>query len=360
MWKNYAAPLYIRYLFLLLLGIFPLESSFALVVLQYHHVSTDTPAATSVSPERFEQHMEWLAENEYQLLSMGDLIQLLRAKKTLPDKTAVITFDDGYTSIYTNAWPLLRKRNWPFTVFVNSQHHDENNRQYMSWEQLREMAKAGVTIGNHSVSHSHMIRRQTGEDEGEWLKRSQWEIEHAQSRIDAEVGRQAKIFAYPFGEHNRPLEALLRKLGYIAFAQHSGPVAAFEDLVALPRFPFGGPYGEIKDFALKVSSVPMPLEKITLLDEKKQPLADLLLSDQAAQASLAIKADAHFLKRISCFYGGESVVTEISGDQLLVSTPKAIPAGRSKFNCTAPEKGRFYWFSRMMIKKNADGSWYKE
>jgi poly-beta-1,6-N-acetyl-D-glucosamine N-deacetylase len=336
------------------------RESVALVVLQYHHVSVDTPPATSVSPERFEQHMNWLAENQYQILSMPDLLALLSAKKALPDKSAVITFDDGYTSIYTKAWPLLRERKWPFTIFVNSQHHDEKNRQYMSWEQLRELAKAGVTIGNHSVSHPHMIRLRAGETHAQWLKRAREEIEFAQKRIDTELGRQPHVFAYPFGEHNRELEELLSDLGYIAFAQHSGPIAPFDQLQALPRFPFGGNFGEIKDFALKASSLPMPFKKVTLVDERMQPLRDPLLPDKVDKAGVIIEGDPAFLKKVSCFYTGEPVNADLRDGKLHITTVKAIPPGRSKFNCTAPEKGRFYWFAKMLIKKNPDGSWYKE
>lgn len=336
------------------------RDGFALVVLQYHHVSTETPPATSIAPERFAQHMAWLAENQYQVLSMPDLLNLLQGNKTLPDKAVVITFDDGYTSIYHAAWPVLRKYNWPFTVFVNSQHHDEKNRHYMSWEQLREMAKAGITIGNHSVSHAHMIRRQVEEKEADWLARSRREIEDAQKRIDAEVGRQLRVFAYPFGEHNPALESLLEELGYIAFAQHSGAIASFDSLRGLPRFPFGGSYSDIKDFAVKASSLPMPIKKVRLLDENGRSIQDPLVSEKTAKVTLVIEGNVDILKKISCFYVGEPAATEIRDGQLHVTASKAIPSGRSKFNCTAPDKGRFYWFSKMVIKKNKDGSWYKE
>ena len=334
--------------------------SSALVVLQYHHVSDDTPAATTVSPERFSEHMAWLANNQYQVVSMENLLELLREGDPLPDKTAVITFDDGYTSIYSVAWPVLKKYRWPFTVFVNSQHHDEKNSQYMSWSQLREMAKAGVTIGNHSVSHSHLIRRQKGEKTAAWRKRMQQEIEGAQKRIDQEVGRQPKIFAYPFGEHNGALEKMAADLGYIAFAQHSGPIAPFDSLQALPRFPFGGVYGDLKDFALKASSLPMPLHDVQVANNKNQFLQDALLPDGAEKVTMIIDAEKALLDEISCFYSGKPASTEVRDGRLYISNSSAIPAGRSRFNCTAPEKGRFYWLSKMLIRKNADGSWYKE
>lgn len=336
------------------------QYSHALVVLQYHHISEDTPAATSISPERFAEHMAWLADNQYEVMSMPDLVAHLRQKKELPDKTVVITFDDGYNSIYTTAWPILRARKWPFTIFINSQHHDEKNQQYMSWKQLRELAQAGATIGNHSVSHGHMIRVLPGEKDKDWQKRMAREIDMAQQRIDSELGPQKKVFAYPFGEHNDRLEKLLSKRQYIAFAQHSGPIAAFDSHQALPRFPFGGHYGEIKDFAQKASSLPMPLTSVQLASEEGQPLTGPLLPGGVTRATMILEAEPTFLQKISCFYSGKPVETEVRDGKLYVSTEGKIPAGRSRFNCTAPEKGRFYWFSKMLIKKNADGNWYKE
>jgi peptidoglycan/xylan/chitin deacetylase (PgdA/CDA1 family) len=332
----------------------------AVVVLQYHHVSEDTPAATSISPQRFTQHMTWLAENGYKVISMEDLLVSLKKEEGLPDKTVVITFDDGYTSIYSAAWPVLKQHGWPFTVFVNSQHHDTKNAHYMSWAQLREMAEAGVAIGNHSVSHGHMIRFQRGEKQADWQKRMRQEIEDAQKRIDEEVGRQPKVFAYPFGEHNRDLEKLLAELDYVAFAQHSGPIAPFDSVQALPRFPFGGVYGDLKDFALKASSLPMPLQDVVLTGENMQPLVDPLLPDGTDKATMIMSAENALLKRMSCFYSGKAAVVKIRDGRLYVSNNGAIPAGRSRFNCTAPKKDRFYWLSKMLIRKNADGSWYEE
>lgn len=340
--------------------LFSWQYSNALVVLQYHHVSETTPAATSISPKRFAQHMSWLAENEYDVLAMDELLRLLKKNKPLPDKTVVITFDDGYHSIYTEAWPLLKKYAWPFTVFVNSQHHDEKNAQYMTWAQLREMAEAGVVIGNHSVSHDHMIRLRAGEKSADWQRRMRAEIQDAQKRIDKEVGRQAKVFAYPFGEHNPALERLLADLGYIAFAQHSGPIASFDSHQALPRFPFGGVYGDIKDFALKASSLAMPVQDVALLGGENRPLQEALLPEGMQEVTLSFTGEPAFLKTISCFYSGKSVAPVIRDNQLYVSVDGGIPVGRSRFNCTAPERGRFYWLSKMLIRKNADGSWYKE
>lgn len=336
------------------------QGSAALVVLQYHHISTTTPAATSISPERFAAHLLWLKEQNFQVWSMPQFLAHWRAGKTLPDKTAVITFDDGYTSIFTTAWPLLKQYGWPFTVFINSQHHDEKNSQYMTWDQLKTLAQAGVVFGNHSVSHPHMVRYNPGENSRLWRTRMEREITHAQKRIDAELGAQPRVFAYPFGEYNRELQNMLHKLDYIAFGQQSGPVAAFDDSQALPRFPFGGSYGDAKDFALKAGSLPMPISAAEISDAKGKRLQDPLLPQELDPVYLHLQGEAAFLRRVQCFFGGEATASQWQGSTLRVHNLQPIPAGRSRFNCTAPERGRFYWLSVMVMKKKGDGSWYSE
>ena len=128
----------------------------AAVVLQYHHISTETPASTSTSPERFAMHLEYLDENGFEIVPLQDLVDQLATGKPLPDRTVAITFDDGYISIYDTAWPLLKEKGWPFTVFVNSEPHDQEKPLFMSWDQLRELHAAGATIANHSVSHPYL------------------------------------------------------------------------------------------------------------------------------------------------------------------------------------------------------------
>jgi len=76
------------------------------VILQYHHVSTDSPPVTSLSKESFTAHMDYLDENGFTILPLETVLHRLKNGPLLPDKTAVITFDDGYTSVYEIAYPL--------------------------------------------------------------------------------------------------------------------------------------------------------------------------------------------------------------------------------------------------------------
>ena len=86
------------------------------VIAQYHHVDDNTPASTSISPELFVQHMQYLQENNFNVLPLESVIETLRNKEALPEKTLVITFDDGYKSIYDTAFPILRQLNFPAFV----------------------------------------------------------------------------------------------------------------------------------------------------------------------------------------------------------------------------------------------------
>ncbi|MDZ7686212.1 MAG: polysaccharide deacetylase family protein [Gammaproteobacteria bacterium] len=88
------------------------------VVLQYHHVDTESPRITSTSPSEFKSHMAYLAEQEFEIWPLPELIAQVRAGEPTPAKVAAITFDDAYDSIYETAYPILKQYGWPFTIFV--------------------------------------------------------------------------------------------------------------------------------------------------------------------------------------------------------------------------------------------------
>jgi len=339
----------------------------ALVILQYHHISDKTPASTSTKPERFDAHLRFLEEQGFRVISIETLPALLKKARAgegkLPDKTAIITFDDGYRSIFSEAWPRLQKRGWPFTVFVNSQVHDEKNPLFMTWDELRKLAKNGATIANHSDSHPHFVRRRSGESYAGWQQRRQREINFAQKRIEKEIGRAPKLYAHTYGEYDAALLDWLKDQGYLGFGQQSGPVAASSDLQVLPRFPFGGDYGDLQDFATKVYSLPFPKLKVVVKDSRGNSLSDpqLPLGDAMPHLEL-ISPIFKFAESVQCFASGQGKIkTQVKGGSLLTQAQRALPVGRSRYNCTYHAGGgRFYWYSQMFIRRNDDGTWYRE
>src|SRR5690606_24950387 len=106
-----------------------------------------------------------------------------------------ITFDDAYLSIYTNAYPQLKARNWPFTVFVNTRAVDERHSVVMSWDQLRDMQKNRGLIANHTQSHPYLIEPPKNRQLNDWLEE---EINGAEKRLQTELGTSHKLLAYPY------------------------------------------------------------------------------------------------------------------------------------------------------------------
>ena len=147
------------------------------VVLLYHHVSDSTPAITSVTPKQFEQQLQFIEQNGFQVWPLPKIIKHLSNDLSLPDKTVAITFDDSYQSVFTEAFPRLQKRKWPFTIFVSTDAVDQQFKYHTSWDQLRTMAASGATIANHSTTHRHLLIRLKNESQLQWRQRIEQDIE---------------------------------------------------------------------------------------------------------------------------------------------------------------------------------------
>lgn len=329
------------------------------VVLEYHHVADDTPPSTSVTPETFERHMDYLEANGFEVWPLPRLVAAIRAGEDVPDRAIALTFDDGYRSVYAEAFPRLQARGWPFTIFITTGYLDGGDRNFVSWDQLREMEAAGVTIGNHTVSHPHMIRRREGEGEAAWERRMRREIVDAQARLEQELERPTRLFAYPFGEFSPAVAAMVRELGFIGFGQQSGALGPGSDFSALPRFPIATAFAGMESFAIKVRSRPLPVTAT-------RPESGVLgADDDRPRLRLTLGPGPYRPEAIRCYLGGDTVPLELdTGDPPRLSMRPARPlqAGRSKVNCTAPatDGDQWFWYSFLWMKPLPDGSWYRE
>lgn len=347
---------------LLMLCIFPAsQADDHAVSLIYHHVSEDTPALTSVSPKVFEQHLNYLAEHKFNVWPLSRILDSLRKGQEIPANTVAITFDDAYRTIYTEAFPRLRKRNWPFTIFVSSEGIDRGYGDYLNWDQLREMAKAGNEIGNHSHSHAHLLRRLEGESSTRWQTRIRADIKRAGDRINSEIGSDSFLFAYPYGEYTPSLKAIVRSLGYYGIAQQSGAIGAHSDFLAIPRFPMATGYADLDRFAIAVNSRPLPVTAVSVTgndEESYRPIKRLQLTladgDYSAHQLGCYRASGTPLETTIITEQPLTVSVAVSGEQ----TP-----GRHKINCAVPASnapGVFYWYSHQWLVKHSNGSWYRE
>lgn len=349
--------------FIFSLGLFLMSGAQAAVVILYHHVSDSTPKSTSISPERFEAQMDYLEKNNFKVVPLLELTEKLRKGEPLPDKTVAISFDDSYVSVYDSAYPRLKKRGWPFTFFVNTDSVG-TSKLFVSWDQLREMSKNGVTIANHTTKHNHLPRRENNESNSQWRERITVEITRAQEKIVQEIGTAPKILAYPFGEYDVDVQQIAKKLGYIAFGQQSGVLYEKGDLQSVPRFPFGGSFTELDDFIMKVNTRPMPTKKVSFYSDKKTEQKNIIVK-AGEKPWLVLELDgAAITKKINCFATEQGAITvEMIDNKLWAQAKQALAPGRTRYNCTAysGEKGRFYWYTQQWLVTDKNGGWtYKD
>lgn len=328
------------------------------VILQYHHVSDKTPAVTSVTPAQFREQMAYLADNHFNVVPLSEVVKAIEEQRALPAKTVAITFDDGYRSIGRAASPILKEYGFPYTLFVAVEPIDKHYHDMMSWAQLRELVAQGAEIANHSWAHEHLNRRLAGETEPQWLARVENNILKAEQRISDETGQNWKMLAYPYGEYNSQLQAMLKQHGFIAFGQQSGAAGVYSDLTALPRFPVAGPYADLKTLKVKMHSLNMPV--------LKQNTSNPELSQGHWRPELRVTLDMSDInpKQLMCFVQGQGAKkpTWLSANEFSIQADRDLPPGRTRYNCTAPSKsrGQYYWFSQPWLRPNDNGQWLRE
>lgn len=327
------------------------------VALIYHHVDASMPSSTSVSPELFTEHLDHLAEGGFTVLGLEEVVDALKTDGTLPDKAVTLTFDDGYRSVYETAFPLLQAQGWPFTVFVCPDGIDHRRGPLMTWDQLREMAAAGVTIANHGLRHDHLHRRLEGETDETWATRTRAELVQSHERLEKEIGRAPALLAYPYGEYDADLQEIVRDLGWAAVGQQSGAMGPHSDLTALPRFPMSAGDASMKSFPVKVSCLPLPV----LSAESAGPILPTGIGVVKPRPTLRLTLSegdyrAHQLAAYASRQGAADVVWVDEEARIIeVRAKEPLGAGRSRYNVTAPAKDgkRYYWFSYTWIVGNS-------
>lgn len=319
------------------------------VILLYHHVSSDTPPSTSISPEKFTEHMQYIASN-HTVVSLEVLVDALTKGTELPENSVAITFDDGYKNIAQNAHPILKRHGFEYTIFINPTQIGLTPQQ-LDWSEVKQLQQEGVTFANHTSYHNHLL---TGSEQPDWLEKTMQDIQKAESELQEKTGKSWKWLAYPYGEFNLRLQQEVAKAGYIAFGQHSGAVAPHSDMTALPRVPAAGIYANLETLKTKLSSFAMPITDKAISDPE--------LSHQQRQPRQTLTIDLSDIRpnQLACFYNGKTIDLVWKENSVELILPKALSVGRSRINCTAPSKTlpkRFYWYSQPWFVPAKDGSW---
>jgi peptidoglycan/xylan/chitin deacetylase (PgdA/CDA1 family) len=219
-----------------------------LALLGYHKIGPAPGGweTWSYVPEAiFADHLRHLREDGWQVIDLPAFLRGLAAPETLPPRAALLTFDDGYRSNLTVAVPWLRRFGLPAVLFMPTDFIGRRNtfdadvepeEDICTWEDLRELERAGVAVQSHGCSHRALSD----------LTRPEWEAEIVRSRavLEEGLGRPVEVFGYPYGDGGRDPEevrGVLRASGYRAACLYGGgpvPVPP-ADAYRLPRLAVG-------------------------------------------------------------------------------------------------------------------------
>jgi len=235
-----------------------------LPILMYHKVqaipSAPGDSRNYVSPEQFEQQIAALVRWGYTPITLEQWLEIRAGRQQTPKRPIALTFDDGYRSIYENAWPLLRRHGLAATVFLVTDCIGGTNRwdtqrpqePLLDTSQIAEMKTGGIRFGSHTCTHRPLINLSHPEILEEFTR--------SRAALETLLGEAVTTLAYPYNKQNRAVRALARQAGYRAavlgrgrlnarwtnpqalmrIAVHSETtVAALSDKLAQPQWTWG-------------------------------------------------------------------------------------------------------------------------
>lgn len=223
-----------------------IDQNAQVVIFGYHRfVNSVRRPDTEITPQAFEAQMQELKNKNISVIPMQDFLAWRRGEKAIPSKSAILTFDDGWKSQHEVAWPILKKFNYPVTLFIYTEGirpgHFSGG-ESMSWDQLAEMRDAGVDIQGHTATHSDLRKpydkvakkKLNPQEYEEWLEK---EIAGSKQMIEQKLGVKVNCFAVPYGFHNDHIRDVVTKAGYEAlFTVYGQPITMHTPLNSVGRY----------------------------------------------------------------------------------------------------------------------------
>jgi len=232
------------------------------IVFGYHRfVDKVKRPDTEITPAAFEAQMTELKDKGITVIPMQDFLAWKRSEKSIPPRCAVITFDDGWKSQYDVAWPILKKYNYPVTLFIYTEgvrggHFGGG--EALSWEQLAEMRDAGVDIQDHSATHQDLRKpydkvakkRLSPSEYDQWL---QDEIVGSKNLLEQRLGIKVNCFAVPYGFYNQHIKDVCKAAGYEAvFTVYGQPLTFNSPMDSLGRYLIEANHPKVFEDAIKM------------------------------------------------------------------------------------------------------------
>jgi len=219
----------------------PQSARQTLAILAFHKIGQpgngQYPTWNYIPEVTFVGHLNYLRVNGWQVINLGTFLRGLSEPHTLPERSALLTFDDGYRSMLTVALPLLRRFQYPAVLFVPTGFIGRSNafdkgiepeEAMCNWNDLQQLERHGVSVQSHGVTHSHFSRLN--------LVKLREELAWSKAQLEKGLGKHVDVIAYPYGDAGRDpraLSQLVRGAGYRAACLYKG---------GMNQLPISNPY----------------------------------------------------------------------------------------------------------------------
>ncbi len=180
-------------------------------------------AALEVTPQHLESLIAAYRDNGYTFVSLDDIFAEIQTAGLRKCKKICMTFDDGYRDNYELAYPLLKRLNVPFAIYVSMDFVDDRNEMWwypgqklgIAGEQLLELASEPLcTLGAHTMSHPKLDTLDEAEQERE--------IAMSKTALERFIGKEVRHFSYPYGAHNQVSIGCVKRAGFVSAVQSWG------------------------------------------------------------------------------------------------------------------------------------------
>ena len=344
--KNKSLLLIVILLFLLVhmcyQNIFPIDNTvyaeeIIIPILTYHNFTEDESSSYKINIVEFEKQMDYLAAHNYSVISLSELLKGLRDGQ-LPPKPVVITIDDGFKSTYTLAYPVLKKYNFPATLFLYTNFIEKNNGS-LTWKEIREMTKNNIEIGSHTLSHCNLLKYKKNENYETYLARIRREIFLSKEILESKIGGKVKFFAYPYGAYSSTIKDLAIQTGYegIVNANSMNNTLTADSFSLNRQIIFGN--NSFNSFIRILNQRPFNTSQIF-------PYDGIIESNQLVKIGAILEGDNYDAKTLSMKLGGAKVKFDFNPENREISfTPDSLkPLIKKSYivNITADNKNNQY------------------
>ena len=299
----------------------------------YHRFEENKYPSTNIRSKIFKKHLKEINNLEIEFITFEKFKEII--KTNIEKNYLLLTIDDAFESFYLNAWPILKKGEIPFILFVSTR--EVGNNGYMTWKQIKEVSENSLaTIGNHSHSHDYLA---------DWKDdKIKSDLETSVKIFKKKLGYSPRIFAYPFGEYSSSLKKIINDLNFqFAFGQHSGVIDQTKDFLELPRFPINEKYGEIKRFKSILKTLPFPYESITPKNRY------LKINNNPPEIKIKFFENLINIQNINCYSNEGNIwrksdIKFINKNELMILLKEKFKSERGRINCSLLEgNGKWRW-----------------